>query len=119
MIKFNFDYDKENDGLFIFKQNVSSRSSVELGNFVYDYDDKGQIVGIEVLSAKETISDTVTQNITSKILENIKDVHVSFKKVKNLIMVKIFISVNPEVLKEEIVSSIQVPNIGTRSPASC
>ncbi|MDD2678975.1 MAG: DUF2283 domain-containing protein [Candidatus Nanoarchaeia archaeon] len=117
--EFDFDYDKENDSLFIFKPNVSSKSSIELGNFVYDYDGKGQIVGIEILSAKETISDTLNHDVSSKFLENIKDIKVSFKPVKNLMMIKIFISFNPKILKDEIISSVQVPNLRNQSPASC
>jgi uncharacterized protein YuzE len=119
MTKFDFDYDENNDSLFIYKKGSVSKNSIELGNFVYDYDASGQIVGIEVLSAIETFSYISGQKIFAKLLENIKTVNVEIKQVKNLIMIKIIILYTVGAASKEIISSAQVPSIGIKSQAIC
>ena len=117
MPKFEFDYDRENDSLFVFRKGAKSKSSIELGNLIYDFDDNDLLAGVEILSAADTLTGLVNHNVDEKLLLSIKSTEVETKTVGNLLMIRIKIGFNQEVLKKELIAPIQVPNIKTRSPA--
>ena len=73
MKNFKFDYDPENDDLLVYLENEKSSGGIEAGNFVFDFNNEGEFVGMEILDASETLS-----NLLSKIIElnNIKEVKV-------------------------------------------
>ena len=47
MQKFNFDYDQNNDSLFLYLADQKSKGSVEFGDFVFDFNSKKELVGME------------------------------------------------------------------------
>ena len=53
MKKFDIDYDKENDSLFAYSSGSKSSGAVEAGNFVFDLDSSGNLVGMEVMDVSE------------------------------------------------------------------
>lgn len=118
MPKFEFDYDFMNDSLFIFKKETKSKASVELGNFVYDFDDKNQIAGIEILSATDTLAELVNHDVSKELLKSIKNADVKTRIISNLLMIRIQLAFNSKVFDKELIVPIQVPNIGVHSQAT-
>lgn len=51
--KFNFDYDFENDSLFLFNPESKSKASVELDNFIIDFNTHKEVCAIEILNASD------------------------------------------------------------------
>ena len=49
--KFKFDYDFENDSLFLFDPKSKSKASVELDDFIIDFNNKKEVSGFELLNA--------------------------------------------------------------------
>lgn len=73
MEKIKFDYDEENDSLFIYKSEEKVKGSVEIGEFVLDLaPNLNKIVGLEILNASKILSKTLSPKINKNILLNIK-----------------------------------------------
>lgn len=53
MNKFNFDYSEYSDILHIHKSGNITKGSVEIGDFSLDFDNKENIIGIEIEHASE------------------------------------------------------------------
>ncbi|MFA5381615.1 MAG: DUF2283 domain-containing protein [Candidatus Micrarchaeia archaeon] len=53
MVKFNVDYDRNNDNLFLFNAKNKSIFTLEFGNFDIDLNKKGEIVGLEFTNASK------------------------------------------------------------------
>ena len=85
MKKFDIDYDAENDDLFVYLPGVKSSGSVEMGNFVFDLDSKGNLVGMEVFDASEFFKTIFSKMIEmSKIREFRADV-INFRNTTNIL----------------------------------
>jgi uncharacterized protein YuzE len=84
-----FDYDYENDSLYIYLSNKKARESFELDNFVIDVSEKGDVVGVEILNASEMIRKIWDYNIPKDALKNIKDVGMSIAYSRDLMIIKI------------------------------
>jgi len=115
MQKFNFSYDKENDDLFLFSSKSKSKGSVELGDFVFDYNTKKQLVGIQIMNASNMFKDIVneSQSVIKKLLTNLEKCKVDIKPKNNILMIKIFLFSK----LKEITPVIPVPSITESSPA--
>ncbi len=59
MKEFKFDYDSENDDLFIYSGKSKSKGSVELGDIIFDSDSDGNIVAIQIMNAVKFIKEIV------------------------------------------------------------
>ena len=108
MQNFNFDYDLENDDLFLYLENKKSKGAVELGNFIIDLDENKEVVAIEIMNAKKVFSDAV-----SKILDltNIESINVW--DFRNTGILKIDIRTK----NDKVQGSISIPNLRYESPA--
>jgi len=103
MKTFEFDYDVENDDLFVYLKGEKSSGAVELGSFVFDFDKKGQLVAFEILDASETLS-----KLLSKMLEigKIKKMRAQVVNYRNMASIKISVDndnatiVIPQIKKE-------------------
>jgi len=85
MKKFSIDYDDENDSLFVYSPNVKSSGSVEMGNFVFDLDSSGNLVGMEISDASEFFKVVFSKMIEmSKIREFRADV-INFRNTTNIL----------------------------------
>lgn|SRR3989338_8611314 len=115
MQKFNFSYDKENDDLFIYSSKSKSKGCVELGNLVFDYDSKGELVGLQIMKASASLEDMSGQKISivSEILKNLKECKVETKLKNNLLTIKVYLFSDAK----EIASVISVPSIIESSPS--
>ena len=115
MQKFNFNYDKENDDLFLFNPKSKSKGSIELGDLILDYNSKKEFVGMQIMNASKLIKDLVDQDESSvkKILNNLKDCKLDVKVKNNLLIIKVYLFGKVK----EISPIISVPNITESSPA--
>jgi hypothetical protein len=112
--KFNFSYDLENDDLLLTRPNSKSKGSVELGNFVFDFDSKLQLVGIQVLEASKILTGIIGNGgISKKLLKDLTSVKIEIKPNKNLLLIKLYLTAQ----QKEMLASLQVPNLKETSPA--
>ncbi len=110
MKEFKFSYDKENDDLFIYLPNSKSSGAVEIGDFVLDFDGKGNLVAIQILGAKKVFS-----MMLSRILEltKIEELRADIVNFRNMAMVKMEIITSNRTEK----MNIAIPRIREESPA--
>lgn len=97
-----FDYDVENDSLFIFKEDTV-RGSIDVGNYVVDFTHEGNVAGIEIMNASEVLKNLSVEN-PGEFLEKIKQV--SFKSVQKRDSVVIYFAISSST---QISSSIAIP----------
>ncbi len=115
MRKFDFDYDLEDDDLFLYDSKSKSKGSVELGDFILDYDSKKQLVGIQIMNASKLLKDIVNEKEISikKILSELKACNIDIKPKNNILVVKIFLISKAK----ELSPVIPLPSISESSPA--
>ena len=109
MEKFNFSYDSENDDLFIYLKDKKSEGAVELGNFILDFDEKGNLVAMEILNASEVFSSILSKMIKISLIKSIELQVVNFRNI-DAIKFKIITD------KQEETASILIPHIKEKSP---
>jgi len=64
MEEVKFDYDEENDSLFIYKPNQTVKGSVEIGDFVVDLAPSlNKIVGLEIMNASKNLHEAISERI--------------------------------------------------------
>jgi len=80
MQDFKFDYDKENDSLFVYLEGNKSNGAVEVGDFVFDFDKSGNLVAMEIFNASE-----IFKSILKKMIElsKIKEFRVEIFNFRN------------------------------------
>ncbi len=110
MENFKFSYDEENDDLFIYLENKKSEGAVEMGNFVFDFDEKENLVAIQISEASKVLS-----KLLSKIIElvKIKNVRVEIVNFRNMTAIRMFVETD----KDKFMAPIIVPRIKQNSPA--
>jgi len=110
MIDFNFSYDLGEDDLFVYIKGRKSAGAIELGNFILDFDEKGDLVAMQILNASEVLS-----KILSKIIElsQIKQMQVKIINFRNMDAIKFKILTD----SEEETANILIPHIKEKSPA--
>ena len=115
MRKFNFSYDKENDDLFLFISKSKSRGSVELGDMVLDFNNKKELVGLQIMNASKLFKDILSDNVNGikSVLRNLKECKIDAKLKRNIMIIKIFLVSE----KREIAPVMQVPTISRSSPS--
>lgn len=90
MEKFNIDYDKESDDLFLYAKE-KSKGSLEIGDLILDFDRNGKLVGIEMLNTTKFLSDCVAdkEKISKEFLSSLLKCEVEIKQKNNFLFVKI------------------------------
>jgi len=108
MKPFKFSYDAENDDLFIYSDG-KSKGAIELGNFVLDFDEKGDLVAMQILDASEILS-----KVLSKIVEinKISEIKIEITNFRNMDAINFKITSN----NQESSASIFIPHIKEKSP---
>jgi len=82
MTRFNFDYDSENDDLFIYRFRKKSKYSIEFSrDIILDFDENNKLVGIELLEATKTLAMLSGKDPEwiSKLLKDLKTCQLSYK----------------------------------------
>ena len=113
MKKFSIDYDEENDSLFAYSSDSKSHGAVEAGNFVFDLDDKGNLVGLEVLDASEFFKMLFSKVIKISSIREFRADVVNFRNTTNII--KFSITTDSGIERDKIV----VPRFGNSPAIAC
>ncbi|MEM4245067.1 MAG: DUF2283 domain-containing protein [Candidatus Nanoarchaeia archaeon] len=112
MQEFNFDYDKENDDLFLYSGKSKSKGSVEIGGIILDYNTKKELVGIELMNASEILKDITDGKCVLDVLNNLEVCKVDVKRKNKMIIIKLLLLSK----KREIMPILSIP-IMKKSPA--
>ncbi len=107
--KFKFDYDSQNDSLFVYNSKSKSKASVELDDIIIDYDSKKEISAIEVLNASNFFV-----GINKTKLKSLIECKVEILHKKNFIVIKFDLLLQSN---EQIIVPIYIPTIHESSPA--
>lgn len=75
MKKIFFDYDPENDDLFINDKTKKVKQSLDIGDFVVDVTAQNEVAGLEIMHATNFLSACAAEKrmVKTKDLENIKE----------------------------------------------
>ncbi len=108
-----FDYDEENDLLFLYKEREKSKGSVEIGNIVLDFNNKGDIVAIEFLEASQLLSAIAGLKIEKSSLNEIVSVEFELDRKTNPSLLKLFLGLKGVEIKQ----ALTIPLVEEKSPA--
>ncbi len=115
MARFKIDYDRESDDLFLYSEK-KSKGSIEMGNLVLDFDNKGELVGIELFNAVQFLKDAIAKEtgaqINKNFLSSLTSCFVSAKQQNNFLFLKIML-ISGEI---KISCPINTPLIEKTSP---
>jgi len=89
MMNFKINYDLENDDLFVYLDGAKSKGSIEAGNFVFDFDEKGNLVAIQIIEASKTLKILLSRLIQ---LTNITKFKAEVTNYRNMASIKFSIS---------------------------
>jgi uncharacterized protein YuzE len=109
MEKFNFDYDLENDDLFVYLEGKKSSGAIELGNFILDFDKTGNLVAMQIINVSEVFAKILSKMINPK---NINQMEVEIINFRNIDAIKF--RVTGDARTET--ASILIPHIKEKSP---
>lgn len=98
-----FDYDPENDSLFIYKK-TKIKGSVDIGDIIVDFSIDGKIKGIELLNASESLKNLGIKN-PKEVLNSIKTVRI--RAVYKADSITVYYSILSKA--REVSSSVAVP----------
>lgn len=112
--KFKFDYDKENDDLFMYDPKSRSNRSIELDDLIIDYNSKMQISAIELLNASSFFTDLGNAVGKSKLLE-IANCKVDIIPKSSFFLLKFILTFKS---KEQLTTPLIIPSITEPSPAA-
>ena len=100
-----FDYDSENDSIFIYRKE-KTRGSIDIGDFILDISYDGKVVGIEILNASKSLK---SFNLTKEDLENIKMAGFRVEYKKDAVYVQILLVLPENVEKKAmVIAPIQI-----------
>ena len=110
MKDFKFDYDSENDSLFVYLENSKSNGAIEMGNFVLDFDEKGNLVAMEILEVSN-----VFKTVLSKMIElnQVKEFKAEMFNFRNMASIKFSIGDGSKIES----ANIMIPRVIEKSPA--
>jgi len=111
MQDFKFDYDKENDSLFVYLEGSKSNGAVEIGDFIFDFDKSGNLVAIEISNASEIFKEILSKMIE---LSRIREFRVEIFNFRNN-RTSIRFSISDGTERES--ASIIIPRITEKSPS--
>lgn len=114
--KFKFDYDSENDDLFLYDSNSKSKGSIEIDDIVIDFDSKMNVSGIELMKASQFFNDLDFENISidKELLSKIKECKIEIVPKSNFFVIKLLLLLESN---REIKTPIIIPRISKPSPA--
>ena len=109
MENFNFSYDEGNDDLFVYLKDKKSAGAVELGNFILDFDDKGDLVAMQILNVSEVLSKILSNMVE---VSKLKEVKVEIINFRNMDAIRFSVSDG----KKEEKTNLLIPHIKEKSP---
>jgi uncharacterized protein YuzE len=113
--RFAFDYDAENDDLFVYRKGSKSKGSVELDSLILDFDAKGRLTALQIIGASAWLSQQPgASRVTKAQLGRIKDCRVEIKVKGNMLFVFLLL-ILPEM--KQLSQQLVIPNIVKTTPA--
>jgi uncharacterized protein YuzE len=109
MENFEFSYDQLNDDLFLYLKEKHSSRSIELGNFILDFDDKGNLVAMQITNMQEVFSKLFLRKID---ISKLKEVKLNLINFRNIQAIHFYLSDN--ISQEK--TTLLIPHITQRSP---
>lgn len=110
MKEFKFSYDEESDDLFIYLEGSKSSGAVEIGDFVFDFDEHENLIGIQILNASEVLSKLIAKIVRLNQIKQLRAEVINFRN-----MEAINLEVDFDTGRERI--PIIIPRIKKGSPA--
>lgn len=113
---FNFDYDSENDNLFMYDPNSKSKASIEMDGFIIDFNSKKEVSGIEIMNASKIFKNLSFEDkqFDVELLNEIKECKVEILKNNNFLLIKFLLLFDSHM---PLATPIMVPTINEPSPA--
>ena len=99
-----FDYDAEYDDLFVYSDKKSD-GSIEIGDFVFDFTNNGELVAFEIQNAIKNLNSISEKPF--KTLSNLKSCKIDINKMKDFLALKIELMTD----KDVIYSNLMIPLI--------
>lgn len=109
MKQFDFNYDEENDDLFIYLPSAKSAGAVELGDFVFDFDKEENLVAMQIMNASEVLSKIVSKIISLKQIKSLQATIVNFR---NMRAISLEVQINNRIERVHIT----IPRVTESSP---
>jgi uncharacterized protein YuzE len=103
MAKFEIDYDKEFDDLYLYRKDKKAEVSINLGSFVIDATKSGQIVGIEMMEASSTLTNLLGSGVSKGTLDNLTDATVHVNAKDNALFVAIILNPGEDEIRVPLV----------------
>jgi len=73
MSRFMFSYGGESDDIFVYQSGKKSAGAVEMGDFVFDFDETGALIAVQILNASDVLSRLLHRTITAA---SIRGIHI-------------------------------------------
>jgi uncharacterized protein YuzE len=98
-----FDYDSENDSLFVYRK-AKIRGSIDIGYFVIDISSEGRVIGVEILNVSKVLKNLGIGS-PKEFMNNIKNA--GFRAVYQPDSIIVYFMILSKV--RQVTSSIAVP----------
>lgn len=108
--KAKVNYDEENDILWVYS-GEKVKDSLEVDRFVIDFSHEDKVVGVEIFSASEVISNLVLNKISKEMLSKIKEASISFYQSTELFYVVIGLVLAIDNKLKEIPIQVPAPRV--------
>lgn len=102
-------YDSENDVLY-FNSGKSVQDSLDIGDVFIEFSGDGEVVGMEVLNASETISELTEKDFSQEDLSNVTDADIKILTKGNFAFITLFFIVEKEGEKVRERVGVNVPS---------
>ncbi len=112
MLKFEVDYDFDEDLLYLYNSGKKASGSIELGDLVIDLEKRGEVVGLEFFNASKYLSNLTNKKITKSLLKKIRAPLISFTPQKGTILIKLVFLIK----EQKIPATIAIQNMNYSSP---
>ncbi len=100
MEKYKFDYDADDDVLYIQNAVEDVEESVEFSeDIVLDLDKEGRAIGVEIFYASEFFS-LFNKKIDKDFLENLEDAHIEYKEFRNIFFIILVLKSKDQVIRQ-------------------
>ena len=112
---FAFDYDSDNDSLFLYNPKYKSKASIELDDIVIDFNSKKQLSAIEITNATKMLANLLEEKkaLSKTMLKSIKSCKIEIIKKNNALVVRLFIMLK----SKQIFTPLIIPTITEPSPS--
>jgi uncharacterized protein YuzE len=113
MIKnMSFDYDQENDILFLYDETTKSKASIDIDDIIIDYDSRKEISAIELLNTSKFFKDLDVQ-ITKESLNELSNCAIEIIPKGRFFILRL----NLKFKSGQLTTPIYIPSIHETSPA--